>query len=129
MTADGTARGALLSRVPISVRLGTAFAAVVVLVLAVLCTLFWFGLGELLRQEIDRSLVTAAQALERPGSRLTELEPLDEAEQAVVLSAFHVVAGGTAWELLRCQRDLDVEAAAEVMRRTVRRIVPTSGHL
>ena len=59
----------------------------------------------------------------------TELAPLDEAERAVVLSAFHVVAGGAAWELLRCQRGLDVEAATDVLRRTVRRIVPTSGPL
>jgi TetR/AcrR family transcriptional regulator of autoinduction and epiphytic fitness len=58
-----------------------------------------------------------------------ELQPLDEAERAVVLSAFHVVAGGMAWELLRCQRGLDVEDATEVVRRTVRRIVPTSGPL
>ena len=58
-----------------------------------------------------------------------ELAPLDEAERAVVLSAFHVVAGGAAWELLRCHRDLDVDAATEVLRRTVRRIVPTSGPL
>ena len=59
----------------------------------------------------------------------TELAPLDEAERAVVLSAFHVVAGGPAWELLRCQRGLDVDAATDVLRRTVRRIVPTSGPL
>jgi AcrR family transcriptional regulator len=59
----------------------------------------------------------------------TELDPLAEAERAVVLSAFHVVAGGTAWELLRRERELDVEAATDVLRRTVRRIVPTSGPL
>ncbi len=59
----------------------------------------------------------------------TELAPLDEADRAVVLTAFHVVAGGAAWELMRCQRELDVEAATEVLRRTVRRIVPTSGPL
>jgi TetR/AcrR family transcriptional regulator, regulator of autoinduction and epiphytic fitness len=59
----------------------------------------------------------------------TELEPLDEAERAVVRSAFHVVAGGTAWELLRCQRGLDVEQASEVLLRSVRRLVPTSGPL
>jgi AcrR family transcriptional regulator len=59
----------------------------------------------------------------------TELAPLDDAERAVVLSAFHVVAGGTAWELLRCQRGLEVDAAGDVLRRTVRRIVPTSGPL
>lgn len=47
----------------------------------------------------------------------------------MVLSAFHVVAGGGAWKLLRCRRGLDVEAATEVLRRTVRRIVPTSGPL
>ena len=86
MTADGTAGGALVQRVPISVRLGTAFAAVFVLVLAVLGALFWFGLGEQLRQEIDRSLVTAARALERPGSQLADLEQLDEARLGSVES-------------------------------------------
>lgn len=59
----------------------------------------------------------------------TELEPLDEHERAVVRSAFHVVAGGQAWELLRCQRGLDVDEATDLLRRTVRRIVPTSGPL
>jgi TetR/AcrR family transcriptional regulator of autoinduction and epiphytic fitness len=59
----------------------------------------------------------------------TELAPLDEADRAVVLTAFHVVAGGAAWELMRCQRELDVEAATKVLRRTVRRIVPTAGPL
>jgi AcrR family transcriptional regulator len=59
----------------------------------------------------------------------TELSGLDEAERVLVLAAFHVVAGGPAWELLRCQRELDLEAATDVLRRTVRRIVPTSGPL
>ena len=59
----------------------------------------------------------------------TELAPLDEAERAAVLAAFHVVAGGQAWELLRCHRGLDPDEAADVLRRSVRRIVPTSGPL
>lgn len=58
-----------------------------------------------------------------------ELVRLDEAERAVVLAAFHVVAGGGAWELLRCQRGLDVDVATDVLRRTVRRLVPTQGPL
>ena len=77
----------------------------------------------------NRELFAAAGDAEVTGVFATELTPLEQAERAVVLSAFHVVAGGTAWELLRCHRGLDVEAATDVLRRTVRRIVPTSGPL
>ena len=57
----------------------------------------------------------------------TELAPLDPSERAMVLAAFHVVAGAPAWELLRCQRGLDLDRATDVLRRGVRSAVPTSG--
>jgi AcrR family transcriptional regulator len=77
----------------------------------------------------NREIFAAAGDAEVAGVFARELAPLDEAERDVVLSAFHVVAGGTAWELLRCHRGLDVDEAADVVCRTVRRIVPTSGPL
>ncbi len=77
----------------------------------------------------NREIFAAAGDAEVGVVFATELGPLAEAERAVVLSAFHVVAGGPAWELLRCHRDLDVDEAADVLRRTVRRIVPTFGPL
>ncbi len=77
----------------------------------------------------NREIFAAAGDAEVSDVFAPELEPLDQAERDVVLSAFHVVAGGAAWELLRCQRGLDVGAATDVVRRTVRRIVPTSGPL
>jgi len=73
----------------------------------------------------NREIFAAAGDAEVAAVFVNELKTLEEAERAVVLSAFHVVAGGTAWELLRCHRGLDVEHATEVVRRTVRRIVPT----
>jgi AcrR family transcriptional regulator len=75
----------------------------------------------------NREIFAAAGDAEVRAVFAAELAPLDEAEQALVLSAFHVVAGGQAWELLRCQRGYDVEGAAEVLRRTVARVVPTTG--
>ena len=77
----------------------------------------------------NREIFAAAGDAEVDRVFATELEPLDEQERAVVRSAFHVVAGGQAWELLRCQRGLDVDEAGDLMRRTVWRIVPTSGPL
>ena len=77
----------------------------------------------------NREIFAAAGDAEVLAVFATELDPLDEAERAVVLSAFHVVAGFPAWELLRSQRGLDLDEAADVLRRTVRRIVPTSGPL
>jgi AcrR family transcriptional regulator len=77
----------------------------------------------------NREIFAAAGDAEVTGVFATELAPLEGADRDVVLSAFHVVAGGTAWELLRCHRGLDVEQATEVVRRTVRRIVPVSGPL
>lgn len=77
----------------------------------------------------NRELFVAAGDAEVSAVFAVELGPLAEAERSVVLSALHVVAGGPAWELLRCDRDLDVDAAADVLRRSVRRILPTSGPL
>ena len=77
----------------------------------------------------NREIFAAAGDAEVDLVFATELAPLDEHERAVVRSAVHVVAGGPAWELLRCQRGHDVDQATEVLRRTVRRVVPTSGPL
>ncbi len=77
----------------------------------------------------NREIFAAAGDAEVDRVFATELAPLSEQERAVVRSALHVVAGGPAWELLRCQRSYDVEQATDVLRRAVRRIVPTSGPL
>jgi AcrR family transcriptional regulator len=77
----------------------------------------------------NREIFAAAGDAEVAGVFATELAALDEAERSAVLAAFHVVAGGQAWELLRCHRGLDPDQAADVLRRSVRRIVPTSGPL
>ena len=53
-----------LQRLPISVRLGATFGLVLLLVLAVLAALAYWGLGQRLRAEIDRTLVAAADALD-----------------------------------------------------------------
>ena len=75
----------------------------------------------------NREIFAAAGDAEVAAVFATELAPLDEAERVLALSAFHAVAGGTAWELLRCNRGLDVETATGVLRWTVRRIVAASG--
>ena len=77
----------------------------------------------------NREIFAAAGDAEVLAVFAAELDPLDEHERAVVLSAFHVVAGGNAWELLRYQRGLGFDEAADVLHRTVRRLVPTSGPL
>jgi heavy metal sensor kinase len=56
-----------LRRLPISVRLGAAFAAVFLVVLAALTALAYGGLGHTLRSEIDGSLVAAAGQLDDSG--------------------------------------------------------------
>jgi signal transduction histidine kinase len=63
-----------LRRLPISLRLGATFAVLFLVVLAVLSTLAYWGLGRSLRSEIDRSLVTAVNTLgDRP-----ELRDIDD---------------------------------------------------
>jgi signal transduction histidine kinase len=64
---------AALPRLPISLRLGATFAFLFLVVLALLSTLAYWGLGRSLRSEIDRSLVTAVNTLgDRPG--LTDID-------------------------------------------------------
>ena len=74
MSTTGRSHGRSLRWLPISVRLGATFAVVFMAVLTALSTLAYLGLGKSLRQEIDRSLVTAAQVLERPGPDPVDLE-------------------------------------------------------
>jgi AcrR family transcriptional regulator len=75
----------------------------------------------------NRELFTAAGDAEVAAVFATELAALDPDEQQVLKSSLDLAAGGTAWELLRCGRGLDIAQAAEVVRRTVRRIVPPTG--
>jgi heavy metal sensor kinase len=64
---------AALRRLPISLRLGAAFAVLFFVVLALLTDLAYWGLGRSLRSEIDRSLVIAINTLgDRRG--LTEID-------------------------------------------------------
>jgi signal transduction histidine kinase len=49
----------VVARLPLSVRLGTAFASVFLVVLTVLIALAYWGLGQTLRAELDRALVDA----------------------------------------------------------------------
>lgn len=57
----------------------------------------------------------------------TELAGLDEQERAALLTALYVAAGQPTWELLRHDRGLPVPQATELVRRTVRRVVPRNG--
>jgi len=75
----------------------------------------------------NRELFTEAGDAEVTTVFGPELEQLDGSERQVLLIALHVVAGATGWELLRHQRALDPEQATEVLRRTVRRLIPSSG--
>jgi heavy metal sensor kinase len=50
-------------RLPISTRLGATFAVVFLVILAVLTGLAYWGLGQILRSEVDRTLVAAAEYL------------------------------------------------------------------
>jgi heavy metal sensor kinase len=50
-------------RLPISARLGATFAVVFLVILAVLTGLAYWGLGQILRSEVDRTLVAAAEYL------------------------------------------------------------------
>ncbi|WP_448613247.1 ATP-binding protein [Modestobacter sp. URMC 112] len=67
----------VLRRLPISVRLGGTFAVVFVGVLAVLTPLAHWGLGQILRGEVDRTLVAAAEYLSDQG---VDADDIDERE-------------------------------------------------
>ena len=75
----------------------------------------------------NREMFTAAGDAEVAAVFRTELAPLEPAEREVLVTALHLAAGGPAWELLRHDRGLPVEQAAALVRRTVGRLVPSTG--
>jgi heavy metal sensor kinase len=64
----------VVGRLPLSVRLGTAFASVFLVVLAVLIALAYWGLGRTLRPELDGALVDALAQIDERGDPLTEID-------------------------------------------------------
>jgi TetR/AcrR family transcriptional regulator, regulator of autoinduction and epiphytic fitness len=75
----------------------------------------------------NREMFTAAGDAEVSSVFRTELAPLDDDERRTMVTALQVAAGGTTWELLRHDRALPVAEAADLVRRTVRRLVPPTG--
>jgi TetR/AcrR family transcriptional regulator, regulator of autoinduction and epiphytic fitness len=75
----------------------------------------------------NREMFTAAGDAEVSSVFRTELAPLDDVERRTLVTALQVAAGGTTWELLRSDRALPVAVAADLVRRTVRRLVPPTG--
>ena len=71
----------------------------------------------------NRELFGAAADAEVASVFRTELALLDADGRACLLTALHVAAGGPTWEVLRHDRGLAPAAAAEQVRRTVRRLV------
>jgi signal transduction histidine kinase len=71
-------------RLPLSVRLGTAFAVVFLVVLTVLIGLAYWGLGKTLRAELDRALVDAWSQVEE---RDLSVMDIDERELGGVESS------------------------------------------
>ncbi|MDK3255739.1 sensor histidine kinase [Blastococcus capsensis] len=65
---------AAVRRLPLSVRLGTAFAFVFLGVLSVLVALAYWGLGMTLRAELDRALVDALSQVEEQRLSVTEID-------------------------------------------------------
>ncbi len=65
--------GRLVRRLPISVRLGGTLAVAVLAVLAVLAGLAYWGLGQVLRTEVDRTLVAAADYFSSPRARRDDI--------------------------------------------------------
>jgi heavy metal sensor kinase len=63
-----------VGRLPLSVRLGTAFASVFLVVLAVFVALAYWGLGTTLRQELDRTLVDVLAQVDDSGLPLTDVD-------------------------------------------------------
>ena len=53
----------------------------------------------------------------------TELAPLEQDEQRALLDALYIAAAGPAWEVLRHDRGLPVDAAEAVVRRTLRALL------
>jgi signal transduction histidine kinase len=63
-----------VGRLPLSVRLGAAFASVFLAVLVVLIALAYWGLGRALRPELDGALVDALAQADRRGVSLMEID-------------------------------------------------------
>jgi signal transduction histidine kinase len=63
-----------VGRLPLSIRLGAAFASVFLLVLAVLIALAYWGLGKTLRDELDRALVDAVTVADEKGLAVAEAD-------------------------------------------------------
>jgi heavy metal sensor kinase len=77
MSRPGGPSRQVLRRLPISVRLGGTFAAVFLVVLGGLTVLAYWGLGQTLRVEVDRTLVAAADYLT---DRRVSADDIDEQE-------------------------------------------------
>jgi signal transduction histidine kinase len=65
-----SARG-VVGRLPLSVRLGATFAAVFLVVVALLVVLAYWGVGRMLRQDLDRALVDVLAEVDDTGSAMT----------------------------------------------------------
>lgn len=76
MTGLRSARS-LIGRLPLSARLGAAFASVFLLVLTVLIALAHWALGSTLRGELDRALVDAAARVESRALAVTTFDELE----------------------------------------------------
>jgi heavy metal sensor kinase len=61
-------------RLPISARLGATFAVVFLVILAVLTGLAYWGLGQILRSEVDRTLVAAAEYLTESRAQTDDID-------------------------------------------------------
>lgn len=64
----------MVRRLPLSVRLGTAFASVFLAVLTILIALAYVGLGKTLRDELDRALVDALAQIDERHDLLAEID-------------------------------------------------------
>ena len=77
MNRAGPSLLAGLRRLPISVRLGGTFAVVFLVVLAGLSAVAYWGLGQVLRAEVDRTLVSAARYLHDNGVTAQDIDELE----------------------------------------------------
>jgi len=64
----------VVARLPLSVRLGTAFASVFLAVLTILIALAYWGLGKTLRAELDRALVDALAQVSEEQHPVAEID-------------------------------------------------------
>jgi heavy metal sensor kinase len=65
---------ATVARLPLSVRLGTAFAAVCLVVVTLLTAFAYWGLGRALRGELDRALVDVLTQVDDRGMLMAEID-------------------------------------------------------